>query len=103
MEQVLLSLQVMKMQRDIKGVHIMGSEFCPFLEVGLAIRDFIFTVISSSIFKSLCPKCSKFPEFSKQKPNICILNEFEGVYGHFSRNDIFCDTLYMLSFFVRLS
>ena len=29
MEQVLLSLQVMKMHIDIKGVHIVRSEFCP--------------------------------------------------------------------------
>ena len=34
MEQVLLSLQVMKMQRDIKGLHIVSSEFWPFLEGG---------------------------------------------------------------------
>ena len=31
MQQVLLSLQVMKMQRDIKGLHIVSSEFYPFL------------------------------------------------------------------------
>ena len=33
-EQVLLSLQVMKMQRIIKGVHNVSSEFCRFLEGG---------------------------------------------------------------------
>ena len=54
-EQVLLSLQVMKMQRDIKGVHIVGSEFCPFLEGGLATSSFIFSVISSSILKISVP------------------------------------------------
>ena len=44
MEQVLLSLQVMKMQRDIKGLHIVSSEFWPFLEGGLATLGFIFSV-----------------------------------------------------------
>ena len=37
MEQVLLSLQVMKMQWDIKGLHIVSNEFCRFMEGGLAI------------------------------------------------------------------
>ena len=55
MEQVLLSLQVMKMQRDIKGLHIVSSEFCPFLEGGLATLCFIFSVISSSILKISVP------------------------------------------------
>ena len=40
-----------KMKRDIKGVHIVSSEFCPFLEGGLATLGFIFSVISSSILK----------------------------------------------------
>ena len=51
MEQVLLSLQVMKMQRDVKEVHIVSSEFCQFLEGGLATSGFILSVISSSILK----------------------------------------------------
>ena len=34
MEQVLLSLQVMEMQRIINGVHNVSSEFCQFLEGG---------------------------------------------------------------------
>ena len=55
MEQVLLSLQVMKMQRDIKGLHIVSSEFCPFLEGGLVTLGFIFSVISSSILKISVP------------------------------------------------
>ena len=54
-EQVLLSLQVMKMQRDIKGVHIVSSEFCQFFKGGLATLGFIFSVISSSILKISVP------------------------------------------------
>ena len=54
-EHVLLSLLVMKMQRDIKGVHIVSSEFRPFLEGGLATLGFIFSVISSSILKISVP------------------------------------------------
>ena len=54
-EQVLLSLQVMKMQRIIKGVHNVSSEFCQFLEGGLATLGFIFSVISSSILKISVP------------------------------------------------
>ena len=54
-EQVLLSLQVMKMQRDIKGVHIVSSEFCQFFGGGLATLGFIFSVISSSILKISVP------------------------------------------------
>ena len=50
-EQVLLSLQVMKMQRIIKGVHNVSSEFWQFFEGGLATLGFIFSVISSSILK----------------------------------------------------
>ena len=42
MEQVLLLLNVIKMQKDINGVHIVRSEFCPFLEGGLATLGFIF-------------------------------------------------------------
>ena len=38
MEQVLLSLQVMKRQRDIKEVHIVDSEFCPFLDGGKQLQ-----------------------------------------------------------------
>ena len=33
------------MQRDIKGVHIVSSEICRFLEGGLATLGFIFSVI----------------------------------------------------------
>ena len=54
-EQVLLSLQIMKMQRIIKGVHIVSSEFCQFLEGGLATLSFIFSVISYSILKISVP------------------------------------------------
>jgi len=54
-EQVLLSLQVMKVQRIIKGVHNVSSEFCRFLEGGLATLGFIFSVISSSILKISVP------------------------------------------------
>ena len=52
---LLLSLQVMKMQRDIKGVHIVSSEFCRFFGGGLATLGFIFSVISSSILKISVP------------------------------------------------
>ena len=55
MEQVLLSLQVMEMQRIIKGVHNVSSEFCRFLEGGLATSGFIFSVNSSSILKISVP------------------------------------------------
>ena len=54
-EQILLSLQVMKMQRIIKGVHNVSSEFCRFLEGGLATSGFIFSGISSSILKISVP------------------------------------------------
>ena len=54
-EQVLLSLQVMKMQRIIKGVDNVSSEFCPFFEGGLATLGLIFSVISSSISKISVP------------------------------------------------
>ena len=54
-EQVLLSLQVMKMQRIIRGVHNVSSKFCQFSEGGLATLGFIFSVISSSILKILVP------------------------------------------------
>ena len=50
-EQILLSMQVMKMQRIIKGVHNVSSEFWQFFEGGLATLGFIFSVISSSILK----------------------------------------------------
>ena len=50
-EKDLLSLQVMKVQRIIKGVHNVSSEFCQFLEGGLATSGFIFSVNSSSILK----------------------------------------------------
>ena len=50
-EQGLISLQVMKMQRIIKWVHNVSREFCRFLEGGLATLGFIFSVISSSILK----------------------------------------------------
>ena len=44
-----------KMKRDIKGVHIVSSEFCQFLEGGLATLSFIFSVISYSILKISVP------------------------------------------------
>ena len=42
MEQVLVSLQVMKMQWIIKGVHIVTSEYCRFLEGGLHFPSHFF-------------------------------------------------------------
>ena len=54
-EQGLISLQVMKMQRIIKWVHNVSSEFCRFLEGGLATLGFIFSVISSPILKISVP------------------------------------------------
>ena len=54
-EQILLSLQVMKVQRIIKGVHNVSSEFCQFLEGGVATSGFIFSGISSSILKISVP------------------------------------------------
>merc|ERR1711994_731905 len=46
------SLQV---KRIIKGVYNVSSEFCRFLEGGLATLGFIFSVISSSILKISVP------------------------------------------------
>ena len=54
-EQVLLSLQVMKVKRIIKGVHNVSSEFCRFLEGGLATLGLIFSVMSSLILKISVP------------------------------------------------
>ena len=88
-EQVLLSLQVMKMQRDIKGVHIVSSEFCRFFGGGLATLGFIFSVISSSILKI---SVRKYPDF-------CILNKFKCRYGHFNKKQQFFGDLLSYNIF----
>ena len=98
-EQVLLSLQVMKVKRIIKGVHNVSSEFCRFLEGGLATLGFIFSVISSSILKISVPIMQQISRTFQNTPNICILDEFEGSYGRFStKRHFFWDTLYIFSF-----
>ena len=48
MKQVLLSLQVIKVQKDIKGVHIVSSEFCPFF--GGRVGNFRLQFLSHFIF-----------------------------------------------------
>ena len=44
MEQVFLLLNVINMQKDINGVHIVKGEFCPFLEGGWQLEaSFLFS------------------------------------------------------------
>ena len=94
-EQVLLSLQVNKMQRIIKGLHNVSSEFCRFLEGGLATLSFIFSVISYSILKISVPIWLQISWIFQNTPNFCILDEFEGSYcrfstkGHFFRHPVY--------------
>ena len=93
-EQILLSLQVMKMQRIINGVHNVSSEFCRFLEGGLATSGFIFSSISSSILKISVPIMKQISWIFQNTPRFCILDEFEGSYGRFStKYHFFWDTL----------
>ena len=92
-EQVLLSLQIMKMQRIIKGVHIVSSEFCPFFEGGLATLGLTFSVIFLQFWKSQCPSGSKYHEFSKTPPPFAFWISLKVVMAVFPRNDIFFETL----------
>ena len=78
-----ISLQVMKMQRIIKWVHNVSSEFW------LATLGFIFSVISSSIFKI---SVRKYPDF-------CILNKFKCRYGHFNKKQQFFGDLLSYNIF----
>ena len=93
MEQVLLSLQVMKMQRDIKGLHNVSNEFWPFLEGGL---ETLYASFSQSFllqfWKSQCPFGSKYPEFSNTPPTFAFWMSLRVVMAIFRRNDIFFET-----------
>ena len=54
-EQILLSLQVMKMQRIINGVHNVSSEFCRFLEGGWQLQASFSQAFLLQFWKSQCP------------------------------------------------
>ena len=91
-EQVLLSLQIMKMQRIIKGVHIVSSEFCQFLEGGWQLQASFSQSILLQFWKSQCPSGSKYPEFSKTPPTFVFWMILKVVMAIFPRNDIFFGT-----------
>ena len=89
MEQVLFSLQVMKMQRVIKEVHIVSIEFCPILEGGWQLKASFSQSFLLQFWKSQCPFCSKYPEFSKTPPTFAFWMSLKVVMAVFSLNDIF--------------
>ena len=65
----------------------------PIFQRGLTTFGLIFSVISSSILQISVPIMWQSPWIFQNTPNICIMNEFEGSYGHFSKNQHFFDSL----------
>ena len=70
-------------------MYIESREFCPFLERGLATLGFIFSVISSSIFKISVPIW--YPEFSKTPPTFAFWRSLKVVMAVFPQSN----TLYI--------
>ena len=78
-----------------QSMYIQSTEFCPFLEGGLATLSFIFSVISSSILKSQCPFCSKYPEFFKTPQLLHFGWVWKVAMVFFHKRTFFWDTLYI--------
>ena len=92
MEQVLLSLQVLKMQRDIKSCILWAVNSAHFWRGGWQLYASFSQSFLLQFWKSQCPSGSKYPEFSNTPPTFAFWMSLRVVMAIFPRNDIFFGT-----------
>ena len=91
-EQVLVSLQVMKMQRIINWLHNVRSQFCRFLKGGWQLQASFSQSFLLQFWKSQCPSGSKYPEFFKTPPTFAFWMILKVIMAVFPLNTIFFET-----------
>ena len=92
MEQVFLSIQVMKRLQNIKGMHIVISEIYPSFQGDFQLLASFSQSFLLKFWKSQYPWCSKYPEFSKTPPTFAFWMSLKVVMAVFPLNDIFFGT-----------
>ena len=92
MEQVLLSLQVLKMQRDIKSCILWAVNSAHFWRGGWQLYASFSQSFLLQFWKSQCSSGSKYPEFFKTPQTLEFWMILKVVMAVFPRNDIFFGT-----------